>query len=260
MGTDIHMHVEARDHEGAPWRSVDTWETETDGYLSVKDRVWSDRSYDTFAILAGVRNGVGFAGVTTGSGFVPIAEPRGLPDDMSPEMVRASEHCDHTPSWLTVAEMLQYNWTRTSIKSGIVGVRELARWKLCGRPESWSGMISGPGISIFEGEDAVRVIDVVITNAKKANVPTRNGGWWDLYHSSRDDAFGDNGIERDKAPVADLVDIALRLKFKCERPHFRVSWKVTYYDAASSFLSHCMPQLWRHGAPENVRIVFWFDS
>ena len=39
-----------------------------------------------FAILAGVRNGYGFAGCDTGDGFRPIAPPRGLPGDVSPEV------------------------------------------------------------------------------------------------------------------------------------------------------------------------------
>ena len=42
-----------------------------------------DRHYDVFAILADVRNGYGFAGVRTGSGFDPIAPGRGLPSDLS---------------------------------------------------------------------------------------------------------------------------------------------------------------------------------
>jgi hypothetical protein len=44
-----------------------------------------ERSYDTFAMLANVRNGRGFAGIKTSDGFPFIAEPRGLPDDF--EMV-----------------------------------------------------------------------------------------------------------------------------------------------------------------------------
>lgn len=45
----------------------------------------NSRNYDWFAILADVRNGRGFAGINTGDGFKVIAEPKGLPDDISNE-------------------------------------------------------------------------------------------------------------------------------------------------------------------------------
>lgn len=41
------------------------------------------RNYDWFSILANVRNGYGFAGCITGEGFAVIADPRGLPEDIS---------------------------------------------------------------------------------------------------------------------------------------------------------------------------------
>lgn len=46
-------------------------------------RVGGDnRDYDTFAVLADVRNGRGFGGVATGEGWPVFAEPKGLPDDI----------------------------------------------------------------------------------------------------------------------------------------------------------------------------------
>lgn len=67
MGTDIHLFVETRVNG--------VWELRSDAPR------FSGRNYNEFAILAGVRNGTGFAGCDT-DGFAPIAEPRGLPDDM----------------------------------------------------------------------------------------------------------------------------------------------------------------------------------
>ena len=49
MGTDIHMYIERRDPGSTEWRRVDC-------------ETWDDRSYVTFAVLANVRNGYGFAG------------------------------------------------------------------------------------------------------------------------------------------------------------------------------------------------------
>ena len=104
MGTDIHFYVERRNGKG--WVSCDTWED--DEYEPGRKTVpfhqhfYDTRNYDLFAILANVRNGRGFAGTDTGDGFVPLCEPRGLPDDMSAELVKEAEGCDHTPSWVTL--------------------------------------------------------------------------------------------------------------------------------------------------------------
>src|ERR1700760_96312 len=95
MGTDIHLYVEKRGPAG--WISCDTWEK--DDYephrLTVPygKHFYSDRSYDTFAILADVRNGHGFAGVSTGEGFTPVSMPKGLPGDLSPELAAEAEAC-----------------------------------------------------------------------------------------------------------------------------------------------------------------------
>jgi len=111
VGTDIHLYVEVR-KSSAPGPSnterfqlvttrwtlqplpyYDThgmggeWAKYHDGYEG-----YDARNYSLFAILASVRNGRGFGGVDTGSGFTPILgydEPcRGLPEDMSEGLIR----------------------------------------------------------------------------------------------------------------------------------------------------------------------------
>jgi hypothetical protein len=123
MGCDIHLFVEVRQQDGA-WKSVDEWETEDD-YIHVpyKKSYYDGRNYDLFAILANVRNGHGFAGVKTGEGFNPIALPKGLPDDVSEQVKQYSDRWDsdgHSHSWLTVAELLAFDWTQTTTKQGWV--------------------------------------------------------------------------------------------------------------------------------------------
>lgn len=66
MGTDIHGVFQR--HNGAAWEDI-------------ASKYQQNRHYQLFAALAGVRNGVGFAGVPTGEAIKPIAEPRGLPAD-----------------------------------------------------------------------------------------------------------------------------------------------------------------------------------
>jgi hypothetical protein len=122
MGTDIHLYVETRDRRGV-WSAVklpapDGHEEWHDGY-----RGWDKRYYDVFSILAGVRNGHGFAGIPTGAGFIPISEPRGLPPDLSVtfrsdpavlEDERTPDIGEHSFSWLLLSELLAYDWTQTT--------------------------------------------------------------------------------------------------------------------------------------------------
>ena len=100
MGCDIHPVIEVR---GTKWPGDKTWEA-----VAIPDR---GRNYAFFGALAGVRyepsNG-------------PVAEPRGYPDpeaeenrfcDWNPK--RESLHNflsrEHTPSWLTLEEMENYD-------------------------------------------------------------------------------------------------------------------------------------------------------
>ncbi len=70
MGCDIHGVFQRRD--GSEWVDIATlWDEE--------------RHYQLFAVLAGVRNGYGFAGVPTGERVKPISSPRGLPKDFAYE-------------------------------------------------------------------------------------------------------------------------------------------------------------------------------
>lgn len=83
MGCDIHLFVERRTDAG--WEQVPNPESDDWAHPA---RWYHERNYHLFAILASVRNGVGFAGVKTGDGFNVIAEPRGLPDDAQREAAR----------------------------------------------------------------------------------------------------------------------------------------------------------------------------
>ena len=226
MGTDIHLYVEHR--VDGKWASADVWEPskyeDDKTILTVPygKHFYDNRNYDLFAILAGVRNGRGFAGIDTGDGFVPIAEPRGLPDDMSPEMLKESEHLDHTPSWLLLSELLAYDWTRTTTKRGWINGPQMLDWydKRCG-PKEYCGGISGQNI-VYDTPEA-------LAQAVKETP--------------------DDWNERREAVKRTLTNT-----------YAQVSWTTPYYHAASDFLSECVPRLLRLGKPEDVRIVFWFDS
>lgn len=186
--------------------------------------LYDGRNYDLFAMLADVRNGRGFAGCRTGEGFAPIAAPKGLPEDASPEVADWAEGRDvdgHSHSYLTLTELLAYDWERVSEKQGVVSLEEYMRWVDGGRkwPESWSGGVSGGAVVNVSNAEMDKLI------AKGVRTPTD----WGSPHY-----------------------------------YTTITWKAVYKDSARDFYDKTIPALKaiadRVGGPDNVRIVFWFDN
>ena len=151
MGCDIHLYVEVRQADGS-WKSVDEWVTEDDYFhVPYKKQYYSGRNYDLFAILANVRNGYGFAGVKTGEGFNPISEPKGLPADVSQEVKQCSENWGadgHSHGWHTVADLLAFDWTQTTVNQGWINGETFQRWQwnIEEPPVTYCGGVSGNSI------------------------------------------------------------------------------------------------------------------
>lgn len=80
MGCDIHGVYQVK--KDGDWKTV--------------REIEHNRNYDTFAILANIRNGRGFAGSDTGDSLPFIQEDRGFPKDFS---IYEDEY--HSPSGLT---------------------------------------------------------------------------------------------------------------------------------------------------------------
>ena len=136
MGTDIHVWVEARDNEDAPWRLVIPEHSclhcfgnapPFECYLCNDTREQGrcfPRDYDLFARLANVRN----HNYADGHPRVPysdvISNPRGFPDDLSEGLRAHLSACelwvdgyapalldwpgDHSASWITLREAIEY--------------------------------------------------------------------------------------------------------------------------------------------------------
>lgn len=257
MGCDIHFYVERR--ELGKWVTCDTWEDD-DGDLHVpyQKSFYHDRNYDLFAILADVRNGRGFAGVKTGEGFVPIADQRGIPDDACAQYKTAAESYGadgHSHSWLTVEELLQFDWTQVSRKQGIVGLVELAHWKVAGSPRAWSGGIWGHAVTTFDGERGVSAVETCI---EKLRPEHSRVSWYTLLHAPAN-SFGELN-EKQLEPTQQALIAGIRDELASNEPHFNVAWDVAYFDAAGTFLQKTMPRLWRLGKSDAVRVCFFFDN
>lgn len=107
METDINMIAEVR--RNGVWEPSTAKVFKNTWYDPASDKKWAmeeyvskpddSRNYDLFAILAGVRNGEGFAGCRIGERFKPIADLKGYPDDISKNDVLFG---DKYGSWLTL--------------------------------------------------------------------------------------------------------------------------------------------------------------
>jgi hypothetical protein len=150
MGCDIHSVAQV--FKDGRWVTV------------AHEPTGDDRSYDTFAVLANVRNGYGFAGVSTGEGWPYISEPRGLPEGFPLDSDDSERHedqwmGDHSHSWLLLSEIENFIETKlpkTYIKHGVV-TRE--HWEAIQRgefatPEEWCGGRSGPDIRVIDEAEA----------------------------------------------------------------------------------------------------------
>lgn len=149
MGTDIHSVVQVKSYG-------DDWQT-------VEHRLNGDpRSYDYFAILAGVRNGSGFAGIKTGDGYKPIAEPKGLPDDFAiteDQYHQGTWMGEHSYSWVTLEEMQQLDTGQRTKKCGVIPFWQYKLWReKRGWPSTWAGSVGGRNVrtvSIQEAEELI---------------------------------------------------------------------------------------------------------
>ena len=104
MGCDVHLFAERLNPETRVWEYLpapddprpyrEKWE-DCLGLLE-----WfEDRNYRLFGMLAGVRC----------QDYDPVAQPRGIPGDVSPEIqAQWIEFGEHTPSWLVLSELLAY--------------------------------------------------------------------------------------------------------------------------------------------------------
>lgn len=114
-----------------------------------------DRNYTLFAILAGVRNGYGFAGCYRHEPLQPIAEGRGLPEFISVVEEFGCWLGEHSYTYMTVNEILEWKgWSDHLSQGGIVSVEHYEETIAKGKdPERWCGGISGGDVFVIEQED-----------------------------------------------------------------------------------------------------------
>lgn len=154
MGTDIHSIVQI--NVGDRWEYIGSGPTD-----DVGDLILQDRNYNLFSILAGVRNGFGFAGYAIASPVVPIAEPRGLPHPIGSLPFNQpidGLFGDHSFSWLTLKELDSFPWDESRMRIGVIPASEYDKFiedneDRSRSPDRWSGGVDGPNITTLEEVD-----------------------------------------------------------------------------------------------------------
>jgi len=146
MACDIHCFLEQKTKNG--WELV--------------EEVELDRNYGLFSILADVRNGVGFAGHSTGNKLNPIDAPRGIPDDVSKELIpEIQEWGDegHSHSWLNLDEVLLYDYNNQIAETvGIVNKEQYRVYLEKGKPDSYSSGASEKSVSVISAEEMEEIV------------------------------------------------------------------------------------------------------
>lgn len=108
----------------------------------------NNRDYRLFSILADVRNGYG---------FVPISDPKGVPDDASKEYkaeVKGWGYDGHSHSHFTLKELKDYDWNGGITCYGLLSEEEFLQWVKNGKgiPESYCAGIFGSTKEVSEQE------------------------------------------------------------------------------------------------------------
>jgi hypothetical protein len=178
MGTDIHMACEVR--RNGKWELVKDRVFKNPWYRPDSEYSWAqeeytnipydNRCYNLFAILADVRNGRGFAGCKIGEFFNPISYPKGYPEDMCDELRGDIDYYDyddragflsneHSASWLTLKELLDYDWDQMHRNYGCVCENTYRDFVMKGlHPNSWSGGVGGSSIVHLSETEMVDLI------------------------------------------------------------------------------------------------------
>jgi len=265
MGTDIHPIVQVR-REGT-WQNVTIPE---DGrYGNILDGRW----YDLFAILGNVRNGRGFAGVVTGSGFVPISDCRGIPEDAGftlddSNLIRCAKHRIALPVGGTSSS--------TELAVPLSEDDEDDLWDC--RDCVWLGDHSHTWVTLRELNEYDW--DAPVAKAGVMHARFRNGSprWpgdqsyeeWmksPTYLTAMPDSYA-GGIDGPGIRTVPEVDYVNMLRAGTLDPSveyvvsFARSMTVRQVAGMSSFLADEGPLGWLRslGEPDDVRIVMGFDS
>lgn len=158
---------------------------------------------------------------------------------------------DHSHSHVSVAELLAYDWTRTTKKRGWVDPWNFDLWRRDGRPQGWSGGVSGQDIEHVSNQTLARLIDSGDLVWEGEEPPP--GSWNSRPYST--------SLQRSMREW-NLPEGSVGATMTKSRPcHYTlVEWEIAYSESAQEFLDELHAHVVPLGAPEDVRLVMGFDS
>jgi len=233
MGCDIHLYGETQKTPAGDWTACGEWGTDKYGnWELISNPLYFGRHYALFSVLADVRN----------YNELPLIAPaKGLPLALSPEVARMAEQwdCDgHSHSYLTLKELLEFNWYQPITSSGLVPWPAYVTWKdrhpwdIEEGPSSWARAVTGEIISQEEADARIKTL----SRAEKD----------DLRRVGKADPL--NILEHPSGVSSPWVD---------------ASWETPLLTYTQEFLGRIMGILGSQapdGDLSRVRIVFWFDN
>ena len=205
MGCDCHFYCERKIND--VW--VQQFEPDVDSRWS---KNWfHSRNYMLFGLLAGVRN----------EEIAPLAEPRGVPNDMSATL--ASEWATwsgdgHTPSYFMLSELLEAR-EKKSMFAGFVNVKNYKIYKETGFPTH------------------------VLSDKNEIKWTYRDVPYEIVSESEMDRYFNMKAFLGETEYLAEIV---------WERPNHTIS--TYFWDELLPRIAQLDPD------PNNIRCIFWFDN
>jgi len=286
MGCDIHHAVEVR-KDGVwhlHWANtigrhyIDDDETYSSSFIwgdafdqlpkTYQEKMASpfviDRDYDVFAILGNVRN-------TDGARqFVSMSDKWGLPDDATKQVkawARSWGVGGHSHSFVTLKEMLTYDFDRPKKRRALTDIMSYADWLLnrdgIGPPFSYcfsaignDALLTNEEAKEFVNEHKEVLLEAV--EARKARrerleflrsnpKPISADGVYDEEHQR---------LAKESKPIFARLDAILG-----GRHHYTtIEFQESYHDCAPHLVDVTIPALQKLGDPEDVRLVFFFDN
>lgn len=191
MGADIHYIFQAKKLTGE-WETLDLdtgyhFDREGD-YKSMCGEYHLDRHYLLFAVLAGVRNGFGFAGAYRHEPLVPIAQGRGLPNGIKSKwidddyslpygfddgMLPDEKHDlgEHSFNWLLGSEIMEwFSVDRIIHIRGVITRSEYAEWDRVSELNSYCSDVYGNGLRVYDEVEEILPFRMVECFRQFANV------------------------------------------------------------------------------------------
>lgn len=244
MGCDIHMYAEYLGEDRKTWHPFgprgpqEVYDEEKDTYTVVEDvlgRIYSDRNYFLFGILAGVR----YSPSTP-----PIAPDRGVPEDSCDEIQnhRSDWSGDgHSHTHCTLTELLAYDWTQTIEEREQILFADYNIW-----------------VNVFD--------------RSPDEMPRP---WYMSRHKPEDTADIKESFQNEFEAILERVahlysqrkgEEARAILDQFQPARAWCDFHVPFYQRADKFWKTTMPKLARamqltpDKSPDQVRIVFWFDN